>query len=208
MTPNQRGPATHEAVLREQPGAYLHGPGRIRGRRVPGPDRETWLRQLYTPRHPAVTRADDGSLRIQLTDTLHATEPDIAELMRAKAAIASRRAHRSWRRACSTAPRPGRGGCASRSPRRSRQSRRPRRIRINRMPLPRLRQLRPAINRLQSHRGHQPAHPLAVCRSPAAEAGGVICVYLCDLWSLLRVRPRTAPAVPRLSRGPATERYS
>ena len=46
------GPATHEAVLREQPGTYFYSPGWIRGRRVPGPDREAWLRALYTPRYP------------------------------------------------------------------------------------------------------------------------------------------------------------
>lgn len=46
------GPAAHEAVLRSQPGAYFYSPGWIRGRRVPGPDREAWLRAVYEPRFP------------------------------------------------------------------------------------------------------------------------------------------------------------
>ncbi len=57
------GPAAHEAVLREQPGAYFYSPGWIRGRRVPGPDREAWLRSLYTPRYP-----DDPELVADLID--------------------------------------------------------------------------------------------------------------------------------------------
>lgn len=53
--------------------------------------RETWLNPFghLNSHHPVVTRAPDNALRIQLTDTLHITEPDIAELMQAKAAIAA-----------------------------------------------------------------------------------------------------------------------
>lgn len=58
------GPAAHETVLREQPGAYFYSPGWIRGRRVPGPDRETWLRELYAPRHP-----DDPEIIDDLIET-------------------------------------------------------------------------------------------------------------------------------------------
>jgi hypothetical protein len=44
--------ARHEAVLREHPATYFYSPGWIRGRRVPGPDRPSHLRALYTERHP------------------------------------------------------------------------------------------------------------------------------------------------------------
>jgi hypothetical protein len=40
----------HDAVLKETPGAYFYSPGWIRGKRVPGPDRETHLRELYGDR--------------------------------------------------------------------------------------------------------------------------------------------------------------
>ena len=46
------GPAAHEAVLKADPGTYFYSPGWIRDRRVPGPDREAFLRDHYTPRYP------------------------------------------------------------------------------------------------------------------------------------------------------------
>ena len=46
------GIPAHQAALREEPGTYFYSPGWIRGRRVPGPDRETHLRELYSARHP------------------------------------------------------------------------------------------------------------------------------------------------------------
>jgi hypothetical protein len=45
-------PAVHSAILQEEPGSYFYSPGWIRGRRVPGPDREAHLRALYSARHP------------------------------------------------------------------------------------------------------------------------------------------------------------
>ena len=46
------GRAAHEAVLKENPGTYFYSPGWIRGRRVPGPDREPYLREIYGQRYP------------------------------------------------------------------------------------------------------------------------------------------------------------
>lgn len=46
------GPGPHGEILKENPGTYFYSPGWIRGRRVPGPDRETYLRELYTSRYP------------------------------------------------------------------------------------------------------------------------------------------------------------
>jgi len=44
--------ARHVAVLRESPDVYFYSPGWIRGRRVPGPDREAELRATYFARYP------------------------------------------------------------------------------------------------------------------------------------------------------------
>jgi len=46
------GRRAHEKVLQENPGTYFYSPGWIRGRRVPGPDREAWLRDFYAARYP------------------------------------------------------------------------------------------------------------------------------------------------------------
>jgi uncharacterized 2Fe-2S/4Fe-4S cluster protein (DUF4445 family) len=53
--------------------------------------REGWLNALgrLDARHPVVSRAAAGALRVRITDTLHVTESDIAELLQAKAAIAA-----------------------------------------------------------------------------------------------------------------------
>lgn len=40
----------HDAVLKENPGTYFYSPGWVRGKRVPGPDREAHLRELYGER--------------------------------------------------------------------------------------------------------------------------------------------------------------
>lgn len=45
------GPARHEAFQREHPDTYFYSPGWIRGKRVPGPDREKHLRELYGERY-------------------------------------------------------------------------------------------------------------------------------------------------------------
>lgn len=41
----------HQAVLKEEPHTYFYSPGWVRGRRVPGPDREQHLRDLYAERY-------------------------------------------------------------------------------------------------------------------------------------------------------------
>lgn len=46
------GRERHDAILRETPGTYFYSPGWIRGKRVPGPDRESYLRELYRERYP------------------------------------------------------------------------------------------------------------------------------------------------------------
>ncbi len=44
------GKERHDALLRENPGTYFYSPGWVREKRVPGPDREAWLRELYGER--------------------------------------------------------------------------------------------------------------------------------------------------------------
>ena len=46
------GIEAHRAVLRENPATYFYSPGWIRGRRVPGPDREAHTREFYRARYP------------------------------------------------------------------------------------------------------------------------------------------------------------
>lgn len=41
----------HEAFMKKNPGAYFYSPGWIRGKRVPGPDREAHLREFYADRY-------------------------------------------------------------------------------------------------------------------------------------------------------------
>jgi len=45
------GTAQHQAALKENPGTYFYSPGWIRGKRVPGPDRELAIRQRYEARY-------------------------------------------------------------------------------------------------------------------------------------------------------------
>jgi G3E family GTPase len=47
----------HAAILKENPGSYFFSPGWVRGKRVPGPDRESYLRELYAERY-----ADDPDM--------------------------------------------------------------------------------------------------------------------------------------------------
>lgn len=42
----------HEAILKENPGTYFYSPGWVRGRRVPGPDRDKRLREYYGDKYP------------------------------------------------------------------------------------------------------------------------------------------------------------
>ena len=44
-------PAKHETVRNKNPGTYFYSPGWIRGKRVPGPDREAHLRAFYAERY-------------------------------------------------------------------------------------------------------------------------------------------------------------
>jgi len=57
------GPEAHAKVLAEEPGTYFYSPGWIRERRVPGPDREAWLRRHYLERYP-----DDPEMVDELVD--------------------------------------------------------------------------------------------------------------------------------------------
>lgn len=57
------GRAAHDAVLKENPGTYFYSPGWIRGKRVPGPDREAYLRALYAKRY-----ADDKEMIDELVE--------------------------------------------------------------------------------------------------------------------------------------------
>lgn len=57
------GPARHDAVLKENPGTYFYSPGWVRGKRVPGPDREKHLRELYADRY-----GEDEEMMEELVD--------------------------------------------------------------------------------------------------------------------------------------------
>lgn len=46
------GMEPHSALLKENPGTYFYSPGWVRGKRVPGPDREAHIREIYTARYP------------------------------------------------------------------------------------------------------------------------------------------------------------
>ncbi len=46
------GHKPHEDFLKKHPGTYFYSPGWIREKRVPGPDRENWLRKMYRERYP------------------------------------------------------------------------------------------------------------------------------------------------------------
>lgn len=41
----------YRSVIEKHPGAYFYSPGWVRGKRVPGPDRPRWLRELYADRY-------------------------------------------------------------------------------------------------------------------------------------------------------------
>ena len=57
------GPAQHQEFLSKHPGAYFYSPGWVRGKRVPGPDRDAHLRGYYTRKYP-----DDDDLVEDLID--------------------------------------------------------------------------------------------------------------------------------------------
>ncbi len=46
------GTAPHNEILKENPGTYFYSPGWVRGKRVPGPDREAHIREVYSARYP------------------------------------------------------------------------------------------------------------------------------------------------------------
>lgn len=62
------GPDTHQAFLKKHPGAYFYSPGWIRGKRVPGPDREARLKEYYSEKYP-----DDEDLLEDLIEADHET---------------------------------------------------------------------------------------------------------------------------------------
>jgi hypothetical protein len=45
-------PSQHQALLKENPAVYFYSPGWVRGKRVPGPDREAHVRAYYKERFP------------------------------------------------------------------------------------------------------------------------------------------------------------
>lgn len=45
-------PDVHESVLKKNPGTYFYSPGWVRGRRVPGPDRDAYLREYFGNKYP------------------------------------------------------------------------------------------------------------------------------------------------------------
>lgn len=51
------GTEPHDALLRENPGTYFYSPGWVREKRVPGPDREAYVREMYRARY-----ADDPEM--------------------------------------------------------------------------------------------------------------------------------------------------
>jgi hypothetical protein len=57
------GRTAHNAALKENPGTYFYSPGWVRGKRVPGPDREAYLRELYAQRY-----ADDEDMIDELVE--------------------------------------------------------------------------------------------------------------------------------------------
>jgi len=46
------GMPAFQRVVRENPTTYFYSPGWVRGRRVPGPDRDAWLRERFNERYP------------------------------------------------------------------------------------------------------------------------------------------------------------
>lgn len=52
------GEARREALLREDPHLYFYTPGWVRGKRVPGPDREAHVRAFYAGKHDEETIED------------------------------------------------------------------------------------------------------------------------------------------------------
>lgn len=45
-------PDKHLAILKENPGVYFYSPGWVRGRRVPGPDRDAYLKEIFSEKYP------------------------------------------------------------------------------------------------------------------------------------------------------------
>lgn len=41
----------HSQLMKETPGTYFYSPGWVRGKRVPGPDRESWIRSQYADKY-------------------------------------------------------------------------------------------------------------------------------------------------------------
>lgn len=52
------GDARREALLKDDPHTYFYSPGWVRGKRVPGPDREAHIRAQYAERHDPGTIED------------------------------------------------------------------------------------------------------------------------------------------------------
>jgi hypothetical protein len=61
-------PDKHQAVLKDNPGTYFYSPGWVRGRRVPGPDRDDHLKEYYSDKYP-----DDPEMVEDLIEADHDT---------------------------------------------------------------------------------------------------------------------------------------
>lgn len=94
------GNATHEGILKAHPGAYFYSPGWVRGKRVPGPDREATLRQQYALRHPEDPDLVDDLLEADQAMFAHhqaASFVSIIPAPEARAYCQACAAHLGWR---------------------------------------------------------------------------------------------------------------
>jgi hypothetical protein len=93
------GVERHQAVLREEPGTYFYSPGWIRGKRVPGPDREAHARALYTARHPDDPETVEDLVQADRETFLHHKRAAYVDLTHDRAAedyCRSCAAHLGW----------------------------------------------------------------------------------------------------------------
>ena len=93
------GPEVHSAVLKENPGTYFYSPGWIRGRRVPGPDREAQLREEYGRRYPDDPEMVDDLIEVDEEAFSHhncAAYVDLTDNRRAEEYCRKCAAHLGW----------------------------------------------------------------------------------------------------------------
>lgn len=93
------GIAAHAAVLRENPGVYFYSPGWIKGRRVPGPDREAYLRACYQRRYPDDAETVEELLAVEAEVFAHhngAAYVEVTPSPEAEAYCRRCAAHQGW----------------------------------------------------------------------------------------------------------------